>query len=154
MHQIQFDIWQFVEKISLGALPFLRNVCAVGWAVAFVVLSTQNTRDCSTCVTSTLSQRRGLVPQPSITWGGVSQPGGSASQGGVSQPGGGSSTTMTMTRAWLHWADSTYSRARPKNSGPRWIQIKFFRFLRIMWFIEWCRPFNFVRSLEKVFFSE
>ena len=30
--------------------------------------------------------------------------------------GGGSSTTTTrMTRTWLHQADSTYSRARPKN---------------------------------------
>ena len=30
------------------------------------------------------------------------------------QWGGGSSTT---TRTWLHWADSTYSHARPKNIG-------------------------------------
>ncbi len=36
--------------------------------------------------------------------------------GGVSQTGGGgSSTPTTMTRTWLHKADSTYSRARPKK---------------------------------------
>ena len=38
--------------------------------------------------------------------------------GGVSQLGGGgsSTTTMTTTHTWLHQADSTYSRARPKNT--------------------------------------
>ena len=34
----------------------------------------------------------------------------------VSQWGGGGSSTMTRT--WLHWADSTYSRARPKKADP------------------------------------
>ncbi len=47
----------------------------------------------------TLSQRKGRAPQPSITLGG--------------QPMGGG--PMTTTRTWLHKADSTYSRARPKN---------------------------------------
>ena len=51
--------------------------------------------------TSTLSQRKGRVPQPSITFSCQAEVGW-----------GRSSTT---TRTWLHYADSTYSRARPKN---------------------------------------
>ena len=33
----------------------------------------------------------------------------------VSQPGGGVGSTTTVTQTWLHKADPTYSRARPKN---------------------------------------
>ncbi len=64
--------------------------------------------------TSTLSQRKGRAPQPSIPWG-----------GGSSTP---TTTTMTMTtQTWLHKANSTYSRARPKHclkestSQLRWV---------------------------------
>ncbi len=55
--------------------------------------------------TGTLSQRKGRAPQPSITF---------SCQAGV-VGGKGSSTPMTMQR-WLHKADSTYSRARPKTN--------------------------------------
>ncbi len=86
--------------------------------------------------------RQGGVNQGGSASGGVSKPGGSSSQGGGGPPCqhrrdsirlpasshatlggwpwggvsqlGGSSATTTTTETWLHEADSTYSRARPK----------------------------------------
>ncbi len=39
--------------------------------------------------------------------------------GGGSQPGGSSTPTTTTMQTWLHKADSTYSRARPKNVSSK-----------------------------------
>ncbi len=46
--------------------------------------------------------------------GGGSQPGGVCQLGGFASQGG---SSMTMTHAWLHKADSTQSHARPKKDN-------------------------------------
>ena len=73
--------------------------------------------------TSALSQRKGRASQPSITF---------SCQAGVVVGGGGSSTTTT-TRTWLHLADSTYSRARPKNKKIQNVYIKICLYLHIIY---------------------
>ncbi len=87
--------------------------------------------------TSTLRQRKGRAPQPSIMFSCQARGVGGGGGGG----GGGGSSMTTTTRTWFHQADLTNSRARPKNKT----ETSFLDFLQMPFD---SRPLFFARCIK------